>query len=188
MHPPELAKRGNSDLHLCVLLCSHLLAPHVVAVDGHDGVDGIEDAAAIDAFVDVEAGTDGIDHEPHPPLFDVLAREHPHGDDGERGGEGVDVGHSAVGTLAEEDCDGYEENDEHQGEPQPQLAWGATDGNFGAPFGLAAEPDDEAVDACKEVIDFHAAVGIDAGLIEHDDVDGGHDATYHPHPWGGAEF
>ena len=83
VHPLELAKRGNSDLHLCVLLCSHLLAPHVVAVDGHDGVDGIEDAAAIDAFVDVEAGTDGIDHEPHPPLFDVLAREHPHGDDGE---------------------------------------------------------------------------------------------------------
>ena len=50
-----------------VLICclnngaeAHRSPPGVVAVDGHDGVDGIEEAAAIDALVDVEAGADGI--------------------------------------------------------------------------------------------------------------------------------
>ena len=62
------------------------------------------------------------------------------------------------------------------------------DGYFRTLLCLASEPDDEAVDTSKEIVDLHAAVGIDTSLIEHYDVYGRHDAPHDPHPNGGSHF
>ena len=101
-------------------MLAHAALPLAVAEVDHEGVDGVEEGAAVDAFVEVEAYGDGVDNEPYPPLLDVLAGEHPEADDGEGGGEGVEPGDGAVGCVEKEEGEEYpeEEGKEEQGEPQ----------------------------------------------------------------------
>ena len=159
--------------------------PLAVSVEDHEGVDAVEEGAAIDAFVEVEADGDGVDDEPDPPLLDVLAGEHPEADDGEGGGEGVETGDVAVGEADEDEGEGCPEDEGDGGKGEIELGGSGGDGQL-APLGSFAltmtKPVEEAVDACEEVVDFHTAVGIESFVEEDKDVDEGHDGAYDPHP------
>ena len=81
----------------------HEAVPFAVAEEGYDSVDGVEDAVEGDAFVPVEAGTDGIDQYPCYPLLEVFAGEHPHSDYTQCCCEGIGYGNGAVGQIVQDE-------------------------------------------------------------------------------------
>lgn len=163
----------------------HAPPPLMVSKPDHEGVDAVEEGAAIDALIEVEPNGDGIDDEPDPPLLDVLAREHPEAYDGEGGGEAIEKGDVAVGEPQEEGGEGspQEEGEEEKGEIE--LGRGGGDGELALVGSLPltmTKPIEEAIDACEEVVNLHAAIGIKPFVEEDEDVDEGHDGAYDPHP------
>ena len=142
----------------------HQPLPLEVAEDGDDDIDAIEARLEGDILVEIEPAGDHIDDNPDEPLFQIFACQSPDTDDAQGGGEGVEYGDVAVGEARQQEIDG---SPDHSGEAEPYdsvLLGHVPDGQVGA-FLLMAHPRDEAVDGHGEVVELHAAVGIEAFLV-----------------------
>lgn len=178
------------------LCLTHLPKPLSVAEPGNDGVDGIEDGIERDTFIYIQPRADGIDHEPHEPLLHPLARQHPHGHDGERRVERVPPGHSAVREMYQHVGNTEVDGQEGQTEQRPGLQRSVGDGPlssfhgrdivprpllYGKSRGRCSAPDPEAVDGYEEIVDVYAEVGIEPGIPIDEEGDSGHHHAGYPH-------
>ena len=159
----------------------HQPFPLEVAHDGDDDIEGVEGCLEGDVFVEVEGGGDDIDGYPDEPLLQILVGECPDADDAQGCGEAVGKGDVGVGEGDEQpvdECpdstnDGYPRKDETGGE----VANGKR--RF---FVRATRPADASVDGHGEIVEFHAAVGVESFLVVEHDAQDLHEKAYCPHP------
>ena len=78
--------------------------PALVAVDGDDGIDGVEDGGEVARLIEVERYVERIDCAPNEPLLYILACQHPHANDAQRCGEGIAERYVAVRERSKHPC------------------------------------------------------------------------------------
>ena len=164
----------------------HHLLPLEVAEHRDDDIQGIEAGLEGDVLVEIQGAGDDVDHNPHEPLLEVLACQSPDAHDAQSGGEGVGHRNVGVGETAQDEID---EGPDRQTSPQPDeghLLGHVTDGEVG--LLLVTPPGDETVDGHGEVIELHAAVGIEAFLVIQYDAEALHHEADDPHPDAGLVF
>ena len=180
----------------------HDSAPAEKAEDGNDDVKGVEARLEGQSLVGIECAGDDIDGNPDEPLFQVLMGKRPDAQQTQRGGERVGQRDGGVGERDEQPVDGAPEGggycqprqDEAAGEmthPQPLPAREGSRCLSVSIFdrsGLGGGkcPLPEAIDGHGEVVELHAAVGIEALLVVEHDAERLHDEAYCPHPGAGT--
>ena len=172
----------------------HQPFPLEVAHDGDDDIEGVEGCLEGDVFVEVEGGGDDIDGYPYEPLLQILVDECPDADDAQGCGEAVGKGDVGVGEGDEQPVDecphGTDDGDPGKDESGGEVA-------DGDPFCLAGIfpsmgrtirgvllpfPNHKAIDGHGEIVEFHAAVGIESFLVVEHDAQQLHEESHCPHP------
>ena len=161
--------------------------PFKIPEDGDDDIEAIEAGLEGDILVEIEAAGDDVDHDPDEPLFEVFAGEGPDADNAEGCGEGIEDGDARVGEMGEQVPD-YQPDGCGDAEPdEGRFLRHVADGEV---FLLAAvaHPGDEAVDGHCQIVELHAAVGIEAFLVVEHDAEALHHEADCPHPDAGFVF
>ena len=169
--------------------------PAEVARHGQGRIEGVQGRRPRNLLVEVQSDGHQVRGQPHEPLLDVFAREHPHRHDRERRGEAVPEGHGAVREAREQQVERPVRGEEHPGERRnpPQRRVADRRGLLRRAGGLRVPlpgvvPYDPSVESCEHVIDLHRAVGVKPRLVVERPVHDGHDETHDPQPDVGAVF
>ena len=107
--------------------------------------------------------------------------ESPDAHDAQGGGEAVGEGHVRVGERHEEPVD-RRPNSSYNQYPITNKPFGEVADGQALLFGRAAHPLPVAIDSHREVVELHAAVGIEALLVVEHDAEGLHCKAHDPHP------
>ena len=132
-----------------------LPSPAQVTCNGEYAVERVERGCARDTFIEVQADTNHIHNQPHQPLLDELAREHPHSHDTQGRRHRVEKWNGAIGKLGKDEIESRMQShvDRHKGHypPYGRVAYLALMLILAICLGLT-QPHSKAIDASKDVV------------------------------------